>query len=181
MFIRSTEIFIDIFCKYAIFRVTRPCTPLNNASHVGLFFCPNDFQEGKLIFSKPPRTPEYLARKLIQNGLQGIIELELTEIFQSINYYKLRGYTYPYLALLQNDWERASEEFRNHYISTYPESPPCRIYASICIIQSLLNICYKENTFATELKELMKMVRKEQLPTMGFPQNWQNEDLFNLK
>ena len=45
----------------------------------------------------------------------------------------------------------------------------------------LLNICYKENTFATELKELMKMVRKEQLPTMGFPQNWQNEDLFNLK
>ena len=226
-----------------------------------------------MIFSKPPRTLEYLARKLIQNGLQGITELELTEIFQSINYYKLRGYTYPYLALLQNDWERASEEFKNHYISTYPESPnppawmifetssfgpiskffknmkpqlpekesicnyfgfekiqadklaswfqninivrnicahhgrlfsrhlttapyfmtpqkgswvsnwpnPCRIYASICIIQSLLNICYKENTFATELKELMKMVRKEQLPTMGFPQNWQNEDLFNLK
>ena len=62
----------------------------------GYFFCPNDFQEGKLIFSKPPRTPEYLARKLIQNGLQGITELELTEIFQSINYYKLRGYTYPY-------------------------------------------------------------------------------------
>ena len=343
-----TEIFIDIFYKYAIFRVTRPCTPLNNASHAGLFFCPNDFQEGKLIFSKPPRTPEYLARKLIQNGLQGITELELTEIFQSINYYKLRGYTYPYqdnsvpgspflqsikwssiwndyifdlklrallfsqithietalktrmtlvsltqgilwyqdnrlfrcqnafnsdLALLQNDWQRASEQFKNHYISTYPESPnppawmifetssfgpiskffknmkpqlpekesicnyfgfekiqadklaswfqninivrnicahhgrlfsrhlttapyfmtpqkgswvsnwpnPCRIYASICIIQSLLNICYKENTFATELKELMKMVRKEQLPTMGFPQNWQNEDLFNLK
>lgn len=23
-----------------ILRVTRPCTPLNNASHVGLFFCP---------------------------------------------------------------------------------------------------------------------------------------------
>ena len=25
-----------------------------------------------------------------------ITKLELTEIFQSINYYKLRGYTYPY-------------------------------------------------------------------------------------
>lgn len=24
-------------------RVTRPCTPLNNASHVGLFFCPFEF------------------------------------------------------------------------------------------------------------------------------------------
>ena len=68
---------------------------------------------------------------------------------------------------------------KGSWVSNWPN--PCRIYASICIIQSLLNICYKENTFATELKELMKMVRKKQLPTMGFPQNWQNEDLFNLK
>ena len=49
-----------------------------------------------MIFSKPPRTPEYLAHNLIQNGLLGISEIELTEIFQSVNYYKLRGYTYPY-------------------------------------------------------------------------------------
>lgn len=49
-----------------------------------------------MIFSKPPRTPEYLAHKLIQSGLQGISESELTEVFQSINYYKLRGYAYPY-------------------------------------------------------------------------------------
>ena len=151
-----------------------------------------------MIFSKPPRTPEYLAQKLISNGLQDISESELTEIFQSVNYYKLRGYTYPYqdnsvpdspflpnvkwsyiwndfnfdlklrtllfssisfietalktrmtlvsltlgatwylnnrlfksqkafnsdLAFLQNDWNRASEEFKNHYETTYPESP----------------------------------------------------------
>ena len=49
-----------------------------------------------MIFSKPPRTPEYLAQKLISNGLQDISESELIEIFQSVNYYKLRGYTYPY-------------------------------------------------------------------------------------
>ena len=49
-----------------------------------------------MIFSKPPRTPEYLAHKLISNGLQEVSEKELTDLFQSINYYKLRGYTYPY-------------------------------------------------------------------------------------
>lgn len=151
-----------------------------------------------MIFSKPPRTPEYLAHKLISNGLQEISEKELTEIFQFINYYKLRGYTYPYqdntvpnspflpnvkwsyiwndynfdlklrallfysisfietalktrmtlvsltlgatwyldnrlfksqiafnsdFAFLQSDWNRASEEFKNHYETKYPESP----------------------------------------------------------
>ena len=49
-----------------------------------------------MIFSKPPRTPECLAQKLISNGLQDISESKLTEIFQSVNYYKLRGYTYSY-------------------------------------------------------------------------------------
>lgn len=48
-----------------------------------------------MIFSKPPRTPEYLAHKLIQSGLQGISESELTEVFQSINYYKLRDMRIP--------------------------------------------------------------------------------------
>lgn len=299
-----------------------------------------------MIFSKPPRTPEYLAHKLIQNGLQGISETELTEIFQSINYYKLRGYTYPYqnnsvpdspffpnvqwsyiwndyildiklrtllfssisfietalktrmtlvsltkgilwykdnhlfrsqqnfsadLAYLQNDWERASEEFKNHYIATYPESPeppawmifetssfgpiskffrnmkpqlpekesicnyfgfskadadklanwfqtinivrnicahhgrlysrqlttaPCfitpqkgkwvsawansnRIYAPICIVKNFLDICSPNNKFTAEMKDIMKIVRPEQLPSMGFPRDWETEPLFN--
>lgn len=298
-----------------------------------------------MIFSKPPKTPKYLAHKLIQNGLQDISEQELEKIFQSINYYKLRGYTYPYqdnsqenapflqngrwpyiwndyifdsklrtllfssisfietalktrmtllsltkgilwykdnhlfrsqqnfssdLALLKNDWNRASEEFKNHYIQTYPESPdppawmifetssfgpiskffknmkpqlsekenicvyfgfgksdadklatwfqninivrnicahhsrlysrhlttapqfltpkkgkwvtnwpnPNRIYASICIIKNFLDICHPDNTFSIELKEIMKMVRPEQLPSMGFPSKWKTELLF---
>ncbi len=299
-----------------------------------------------MVFSKPPRTPEYLAHKLIKNGLQGISEQELAKIFQSINYYKLRGYTYPYqdnsiadapflpnvkwsyiwndyildsklrtllfssisfietalktrmtlvsltkgilwykdnhlfrsqknfssdLAFLQSDWDRASEEFKNHYINTYPESPeppawmifetssfgpiskffknmkpqlsekesicnyfgfaktdadklanwfqtinivrnicahhgrlysrqlttaphfltpikgkwvsrwqnPNRIYSAICIIQNFLDICYEDNSFSKDLKELMKLARSEQLPSMGFPSNWESEPLFN--
>ena len=32
-----------------ILRVTRPCTPLNNASHVGLFFCPFEMFQDKII------------------------------------------------------------------------------------------------------------------------------------
>lgn len=298
-----------------------------------------------MIFSKPPRTPEYLAHKLISNGLQEISEKELTEIFQSINYYKLRGYTYPYqnnsvpdspflpnvkwsyiwndynfdiklrtllfssisfietalktrmtlasltlgttwylnnrlfksqkafnsdLAFLQNDWNRASEEFKNHYETKYAESPnppawmifetssfgpiskffknmkpqltekecicnyfgfdkadgnklatwfqvinivrnicahhgrlysrqlittplfivpqkgswvrawsnPNRVYAAICIIKNFLDICNPNNAFSGELKELMKMARTEQLPSMGFPADWETEPLF---
>lgn len=299
-----------------------------------------------MIFSKPPRTPECLAQKLISNGLQDISESKLTEIFQSVNYYKLRGYTYPYqdnsvpnspflpnvkwsyiwndynfdlklrtllfssisfietalktrmtlvsltlgatwylnnrlfksqnafnsdLAFLQNDWNRASEEFKNHYETTYPESPnppawmifetssfgpiskffknmkpqlaekenicdyfgfdkadgnklatwfqvinnvrnicahhgrlysrqltttplfvvpqkgnwvsswpnPNRVYAAICIIKNFLDICNPNNTFLAELKELMKIVRPEQLPSMGFPDDWETEPLFS--
>lgn len=299
-----------------------------------------------MIFSKPPRTPEYLAHKLIQSGLKGISESELTEVFQSINYYKLRGYTYPYqenslesapflpdvkwsyiwtdyifdlklrtllfssisfietalktrltlvsltqgilwyknnrlfksqmafssdLVFLQKDWERASEEFKNHYLSKYPESPeppawmifetssfgpiskffknmkpqlpekenicnyfgfdkanadklatwfqnvnivrnicahhgrlysrqlttaphfvvphkgkwvsswpnPNRIYATICIIKNFLDICNKNNSFTNDIKELIAMLRPEQLPSLGFPKNWESEELFS--
>lgn len=34
---------------YFILRVTRPCTPLNNASHAGLFFCPFEILSGGQI------------------------------------------------------------------------------------------------------------------------------------
>lgn len=299
-----------------------------------------------MIFSKPPRTPEYLAHKLIQSGLQGISESELTEVFQSINYYKLRGYAYPYqensletapflpnvqwsciwsdyifdlklrtllfssisfietalktrltlvslttgilwyknnrlfrsqrafaadLEFLQKDWKRASEEFKNHYLSKYPESPeppawmifetssfgpiskffknmkpqlpekenicnyfgfdkadadklatwfqninivrnicahhgrlysrqlttaphfivpykgrwvsswpnPNRIYATICIVKNFLDICNKKNSFASDIRGLVQMLRPEQLPSLGFPKNWESEELFS--
>lgn len=34
---------LTIFLNDFKLGVTRPCTPLNNASHVGLFFCPFEF------------------------------------------------------------------------------------------------------------------------------------------
>lgn len=205
-----------------------------------------------MIFSKPPRTPEYLAHKLISNGLQEISEKELTEIFQSINYYKLRGYTYPYQnnsvpdspflpnvkwSYIWNDynfdlklrallfysisfietalktrmtlvsltlgatWFQVINIVRNicaHHGRLYSRQlittplfvvpqkgcwvhawpNPNRVYAAICIIKNFLDICNPNNAFSGELKELMKMARTEQLPSMGFPADWETEPLF---
>ena len=53
-----------------------------------------------------------------------------------------------------------------------------RIYVSICIITYFLDICAPHFDFRKQLKEVMNMCRQSQLPSMGFPTNWKDEDLF---
>lgn len=53
-----------------------------------------------------------------------------------------------------------------------------RIYLSICIITTLLDVCAPNYDFRGKLKQVMKMVRPEQLPSLGFPENWEEQDLF---
>lgn len=53
-----------------------------------------------------------------------------------------------------------------------------RVYISICIITYFLDRCGTEFNFRKELKEVMKMCRPAQLPSMGFPENWQEQELF---
>ena len=53
-----------------------------------------------------------------------------------------------------------------------------RIYISICIITYFLDICAPEFNFRKNLKEVMSMCRPAQLPSMGFPADWKNQDLF---
>ncbi|MCL4101229.1 Abi family protein [Fibrobacter sp. HC4] len=53
-----------------------------------------------------------------------------------------------------------------------------RIYFSICIITTLLDVCAPNYDFRGKLKQVMKMVRPEQLPSLGFPENWGEQDLF---
>lgn len=62
------------------------------------------------------------------------------------------------------------------WVSNWPN--PSRIYASICIIKKLLDICAPDFDFVNQLKPIIKMARKEQLPSMGFPENWEEEALF---
>ena len=50
----------------------------------------------KLQYSKPPLTVEQQADLLLTRGLNGITKSNLQEKLQAINYYRLRGYTYPY-------------------------------------------------------------------------------------
>ncbi|MCQ2604389.1 MAG: Abi family protein [Spirochaetia bacterium] len=53
-----------------------------------------------------------------------------------------------------------------------------RIYISICIITYFLDICAPEYDFKKQLKEVMAMCRTAQLQSIGFPLNWQEQNLF---
>lgn len=300
----------------------------------------------KIQYNKPPLTTEKQAELLLSRGLNGISKSDLEEKLKSVNYYRLRGYTYPYqdnsipgspflkdnqwqfiwndyvmdsrlrslifesighieiafrtqielvMSLkygsrwysdnryfhnktrfskdfkeLEEDWNRSQEDFKNHYETKYDDSmvPPAwmifetatfgvvskyysnidsvvpeksdvalyfgfskaavkilvswihhlntvrnvcahhsrlysranvtrpifpkhvkgnwvsswpkddRIYASVCIIKKLLDVCAPDFDFVGQLKPIVKMARKEQLPSMGFPGNWEDESLF---
>lgn len=62
------------------------------------------------------------------------------------------------------------------WVSTIPAHD--RVYISICIITYFLDRCGTEFNFRKELKEVMKMCRPAQLPSMGFPENWKEQELF---
>lgn len=53
-----------------------------------------------------------------------------------------------------------------------------RIFISISIITYMLDICAPEYDCRSKLKEVMKMVRPGQLHSMGFPVDWETQDLF---
>lgn len=63
------------------------------------------------------------------------------------------------------------------WVSTIPAQD--RIYISICIIIYFLDICAPEYDFRKQLNKVMKMCRTAQLPSMGFPSDWKEQDLFN--
>lgn len=53
-----------------------------------------------------------------------------------------------------------------------------RVYFSICIIITLLDVCAPDYDFRSKLKLIMEMVRPEQLPSLGFPADWREQRLF---
>ena len=69
------------------------------------------------------------------------------------------------------------KNIKGAWISTWPNEE--RVYTSICIIKKLLDYCMSEYDFVGKLKPIIAMARKEQLPSMGFPFDWENEPLFN--
>lgn len=62
------------------------------------------------------------------------------------------------------------------WVTTIPSQD--RIYLSLCIIITLLDICAPDYDFRNKLKNIMEMVRPEQLPSMGFPADWKEQDIF---
>lgn len=63
-----------------------------------------------------------------------------------------------------------------NWVTSWPNDE--RVYTSICIIKKLLEKCAPEYDFLGKLKPIIKMARIEQLPSMGFPENWEEEPLF---
>ncbi|MBR6199569.1 MAG: Abi family protein [Spirochaetales bacterium] len=60
-------------------------------------------------YGKPILTLEQQADKMLGRGLQGITKEELIQHLRVINYYRIRGYTYPYQNNKQDD-----EPFKNN-------------------------------------------------------------------
>ena len=50
----------------------------------------------KKQYNKPPLSLEKQAQLLFDRGLKGITKEELEKVLANVNYYRLRGYTYPY-------------------------------------------------------------------------------------
>jgi abortive infection bacteriophage resistance protein len=64
----------------------------------GSFFCLNGFWQDRMSkkYTKPALPLDNQADLLFSRGLTGITKEKLIKILSTINYYRLRGYTYPY-------------------------------------------------------------------------------------
>lgn len=56
---------------------------------------------------------------------------------------------------------------------------PNKIYASLCCISYVLNIISPEHNFNTRLLELINSCPLVDLKEMGFPENWEQEKIWN--
>jgi|GEM_PF-1241258 len=54
------------------------------------------------------------------------------------------------------------------------------LYASLCAMTYVINIIAPESTFKKNLLTLINTCPKGQLKEMGFPQNWQQENFWQL-
>lgn len=62
------------------------------------------------------------------------------------------------------------------WVSSWPAQD--RLFPSVCIMTRLLEICAPDYDFKNMLKSTVRKFRKGQLPSMGFPAEWENEALF---
>ena len=150
------------------------------------------------IYNKPPLTLDQQAELLLNRGLQGISKEELIAELSRIAIYfgfnkssiKVLTSWFQHLNLVRNICAHYSRLFTRSFIvrPMIPKGKPAkwtntipsqdRIYLSICIIITLLDICFPKHDFRNRLKSIMKMIRAEQLPSLGFPEDWQKQDLF---
>ena len=97
---------------------------------------------------------------------------------------------FQHLNLVRNICAHHSRLFTRSFIvrPMIPTNPPIkwvdsipsqdRVYFTICIILSLLDICNPGHNFRAGLKALMQTIRPEQMPSLGFPTNWKEQKLF---
>jgi abortive infection bacteriophage resistance protein len=53
-----------------------------------------------------------------------------------------------------------------------------KVFASICILVHLLDICAPQYPFKTKMCELLKRTSQNQREMMGIPDNWMEQPLF---
>ncbi len=63
-----------------------------------------------------------------------------------------------------------------NWVRTWPDAN--RVYASICILIRLLEYASPEYKLVPKLKPLLARLRPAQLPSLGFPPDWETQPLF---
>ena len=66
----------------------------------------------------------------------------------------------------------------NYWISDVDKIDPNKIYATLCCMRYFLNIINPTNTFTQKIKDLFKSYPNIKPSKMGFPANWDTQDLW---
>ena len=132
----------------------------------------------KPFYDKPAKTLDEQAQILLDRGLKGISKTDLMSKLSSINYYRLRGYTYPYQDNSDPDTPFFTTNCWNTIWADYVLDSRLRSFLFECIshieialkTQLTLNMSlgheptwytekdyfYNENNFSSDFSELLK-------------------------
>ena len=61
---------------------------------------------------------------------------------------------------------------------TNTELPPTKLYSQLCCLEYLQNSIHPINDFKQKLKDLLKAHPNVDTKAMGFPENWEKEELW---
>ena len=133
---------------------------------------------------------------LKQRGLSFKDETKALHLLQNISYYRLSGYWFTDTSLFSNsmrhakilakideEYQRSDEEFVTAFKSKYSDRfPPSLDDNGDYIVRNIvyfLNTINPNHSFVTRFKDLLERYHLIDVRAMGFPENWENEGIWD--